>query len=493
VADRSTNGSGTVTDQRSADPRAAVHGAAGVTGNGRSTVPAAAAIASRAGELRRRGLAPDESHAAVRAVVDWFGATVAGSGMAPALALRSALMDGASGESRLVPDGAAAGCRTAALVNATASHTVEMDDIFRDGIYHPGSPTVGAALAIADRLASSGRAFLRAVAVGYEVGDRISAAVNPAHYRYWHTTGTIGTLGAAAAAADLLGLDDLQFAHALATATTMAAGLQQAFRSDAMSKPLHAGHAAEAGTLAALVAGQGFTGALDVLDGPAGFGSAMAHDPGWSGVADAVGREPLGITQATVKNHACCGHTFAAVDAALELRGRGVRATEVEAVEVDTYTTATTVAGNPDPSTAFEAKFSVAYCVAAALQMGTVRLRTFEEPVLSDQDLRRLTSRVTLRADPAMDVGFPGRREARVTVRLRSGETVAAERLTRKGDPDDPLSDAELRDKFDDLTTGIMGVAGSSRLSEALWSLDALPNVRDLPLGSYGGSLEARG
>lgn len=451
-------------------------------------VPATVAIAARAGQLRRRGLTPQEGHAAVRAVVDWFAATVAGSSMPPALALRAALMDGEGGKSRLVPDGARAGCRTAALVNATASHTVEMDDIFRDGIYHPGAPTVSAALAVADQISASGPVFLRAVAVGYEVGDRISAAVNPAHYRYWHTTGTIGTLGAAAAVADLLELADRQFAHALASAATMAAGLQQAFRSDAMSKPLHAGHAAEAGVLAALAASKGFTGALDVLDGPVGFGAAMADHPDWAAVADAIGSEPLGITQPTLKNHACCGHTFAAVDAALELRARGIHSGDVEGIAVDTYTTATTVAGIPEPSSAFEAKFSTAYCVAAALRTGSVRLRTFEEPALSDPETRRLTALVTLQADPAMEAGFPGRREARVTVRLRSGETVVAERHTRKGDPDDPLSDAELREKFDDLAVGPLGAEGARRLAEALWSLDGLPSVADLPLGTTMGT-----
>lgn len=446
------------------------------------TVPATVAIASRAGELRRRGLAPDETHAAARAVVDWFAATVAGSAMPPALALRAALADGQGGKSRLVPDGARADCRTAALINATASHTAEMDDIFREGIYHPGSPTVAAALAVAEQVSAAGPALLRAVAVGYEVGDRIAAAVNPAHYRFWHTTGTIGTIGAAAAVADLMDLDDLRFAHALATATTMAAGLQQAFRSDAMSKPLHAGHAAEAGTLAALAAGRGLTGALDVLDGSVGFGAAMADHPDWTAVADAIGSEPLGITQPTVKNHACCGHTFAAVDATLALRDRGIRGEDVEKIVVDTYTTATTVAGIPRPLSAFEAKFSTAYCVAAALRTGSVRLRTFEEPALSDPQTRELMALVTLQADAAMDAVFPGRREARVSIRLRSGETVVAERHTRKGDPDDPLSDAELTEKFDDLAAGALGAVGARRLAEALWSLDALADVADLPL-----------
>ncbi|MBO0826376.1 MAG: MmgE/PrpD family protein [Streptosporangiales bacterium] len=440
------------------------------------------ALAGLAVGLEPRLADPAVLDAATRAVVDWFGATVAGSVMAPAELLTAALVEDGTGDARLVPGGRAAPTRVAALVNATASHTAEMDDIYREGIYHPGSPTVAAALALAQHRGASGLDLLEAVAVGYEVGDRIAETVNPAHYRFWHTTGTVGTLGAAAAAARLLGLDVERFAHALATATTMAAGLQQAFRSDAMSKPLHAGHAAEAGLLAAMAAAKGFTGALDILEGEVGFGAAMAASPDWAKATAAPGGR-LAITRATVKNHSCCGHTFAAVDAALRLRADGLRAEDVDSIEVRTYTTATKVAGVADPRTAFEAKFSNAYCVAAAVALGSVRLRAFEPNALADKTIRDLVSRTTVVADDAMEELFPGRRCATVVVTDRSGETRVAERTTRKGDPDDPLTDGELAEKFADLVAPVIGEAATERLSAALWSLASNPAVRDLPLG----------
>jgi 2-methylcitrate dehydratase PrpD len=446
--------------------------------------PVARALAALAVGIRLRGLTEVETQAATRAVLDWTGATVIGSSLPPTqLLCRAFAAQVGTGRARLVPGGRTLPARTAALINATASHTVEMDDIYREGIYHPGSPTVGAALALGDELGSSGAAVLRAVAVGYEVGDRIAETVNPSHYRFWHTTGTVGTIGAAAAAADLLDLDEDAFAHAIATATTMSAGLQQAFRSDAMSKPLHAGHAAEAGLLAALAAREGYTGALDVLDGPAGFGAGMSDGPDWARAVLDPDR-PLGITVPTVKNHSCCGHTFAAVDAALELRAAGVQASRVDRIEVSTYATATKVAGNPNPHTDFEAKFSTAYCVAAALVLGSVRLKAFEPEALADPEIRRLVSRTTLIADEAMEAVFPGRREARVAVTDTSGATREYTRHTRKGDPDDPLTDSELDEKFLELATPVLGVEGASDLNNALWSLAGLASVRDLPFGS---------
>jgi 2-methylcitrate dehydratase PrpD len=259
----------------------------------------------------------------------------------------------------------------------------------------------------------------------------------------------------------------------------MAAGLQQAFRSDAMSKPLHAGHAAEQGLLAAMVAARGFTGATDVLDGAAGFGAAMSADPDWAAAVADLGR-PWCVTRATVKNHSCCGHTFAAVDAALALRAQGVRADDVAEIRVATYGTATKVAGNPDPRTAFEAKFSTAYCVAAALTLGGVRLGAFTDERLADPAIRRLVERTTLTVDPAFDATFPRQRAARVVVVDSGGGEHAYVRTTRKGDPDDPLTDAELREKFTDLVAPVLGGDRCTALGEALWGLAGLADVRML-------------
>lgn len=442
----------------------------------------AAAFAVNACEARAHALEESVAHAANRAVVDWFAAAIAGSAMPPAQLLAASLLRESVGASRLVPDGRLTGATVAALVNATAAHTAEIDDIYRDGAYHPGAPTIAAALALADRAGSSGIELFRAVATGYETGNRIATAVNPEHYRYWHTTGTIGTVGAAAAAAEILGLGVEQWTHAVATAVTLASGLQQAFRSDSMSKALHAGHAAQAGTTAALAAREGFTGAVDVLEGATGLGVAMAGSPNWEAAIDALEQSAPTILDTTVKAHACCGHAFAAIDAALEARATGMAAEEIDAIAVETYGAAVSVAGGTDPSTPFEAKFSIPYCVAAAFVTGSAQLATFEEPTLSRPDLRDLASRVEVRVDPALDARFPGMRAARLILQLRDGNTRIVERLTRKGDPDDPLSDEELSEKFQAVVGPLLGSARAERLETTLWRLAELDDVTKLAL-----------
>jgi 2-methylcitrate dehydratase PrpD len=421
---------------------------------------------------RRAPIAPEVLHHAKRAVIDWYAALLPGAVVPPATALERALADELDrGEARLAL-GRPATVRAAAIINGSAAHTVEVDDIFRDGIYHPGAPTIPAALALAQARRASGEAFLRAVIVGYEISTRIGAAMGRAHYKYWHNTGTIGCFGAAAAAAELLQLDTKRFAHALATVATFSAGLQQAFRMDSMSKPLHAGHAAEAGVTAALAAAEGVIGSLDVMEGEAGYGRAMGDGPDWEKALATLGRD-FHITRMTFKNHACCGHTFAAIDGALAVQSQlGVAARDIERVRVGTYRAGVEVAHYEDPHTPAEARFSMKYVVASALAHGSVRLAAFEPPRLEDPFTRDLMRRVDVALDPALDATFPGQRAARVSIVARDGRRAEHLQPTRKGDPDAPLTDPELEAKYLELTAPVIGEGAARALLARLWRLE---------------------
>jgi len=414
---------------------------------------------------RRQPVASQVLHQAKRVVIDWHAALFPGSVVPPATLLEHSLAEEIGrGASRLA-DGRLAGVRAAALINGAAAHTVEVDDIYRDGIYHPGAPTIAAALAVAQSRGATGEAFLRAVIVGYEISTRIAAAMGRAHYKYWHNTGTIGCFGAAGAAAELLGLDAKRFAHALATVATFSAGLQQAFRSDSMSKPMHAGRAAEAGVTAALAAAGGVTGALDIMEGDVGYGRAMGEGPGWERALATLG-EDFHICRMTFKNHACCGHAFAAIDGALALKERmGVAAEEIARVHVGGYRATLEVAGIAEPATAAAARFSTPYLVATALTHGSVRLAAFEPPRLADPGTRALMRRVELALDPAQ-------RAARVAIESRDGRRGEHLQPTRKGDPDMPLSDAELEAKYLELAAPVLGEKPARTLLARLWKLE---------------------
>ena len=434
-------------------------------------------LAHYAQAFRGQPVAAEPLHHARRALVDWYAAVVPGAVVAPASLLERARAEDLDRGGAALALGTRATARAAALINGTAAHTVEVDDIFKFGIYHPGAPTIAAALAAAQDDGANGAALLRAVIVGYEISTRIGAAMGRAHYRFWHNTGTIGTFGAAAACAEIYRLDATRFAHALATAATFAAGLQQAFRIDSMSKPLHAGHAAEAGLLAAQAAREGVTGSFDVIEGEAGFGRAMGDGPDWDAALGTLGRE-FHITRMTFKNHACCGHTFAAIDGALALQ-RTLKAAppEIARVRVGTYRPALEVAGIEHPTTPAEARFSLKYVVATALVHGSVRLAAFEPDRLADPATRALMERIELEVDPRLDAAFPGQRAAQVEFETRDGRTERHFQHARKGDPELPLSDRELDEKFLELAAPVLGEPRARALLARLWRVDELESV----------------
>ena len=397
--------------------------------------------------FRNQNLNPEVLHHARRAVIDWHAALHPGMVVPPVTLMQKAFA------------GEAPSPRLKALIEGTAAHTVEVDDIFRDGIYHPGAPTIAAARALTEEL--------RPVVVGYEISTRIGAAMGKAHYKHWHNTGTIGAFGAAAAAAEALELDRRQFAHALATVATFASGLQQAFRMDSMSKPLHAGNAAQAGVTAALMAREGVTGSLDVM---VGFAEAMGDNPDWEKGLATLGKD-FHITRMTFKNHACCGHTFAAIDGALEVKKRmNVKAEDIDEIEVATYKAGVEVAGYENPATPAEGRFSLKYVVATALTHGSVRLAAFEPDRLSNPLTRKVMQKIRTTVDPELEAAFPHKRQARVAIKAR-GKREEFLQPTRIGDPEQPLSDRMLEEKYYELVTPVLGEARARAELARLWQL----------------------
>ena len=447
-----------------------------------SDVPITLRLAERAVESRRSVLPAAATDAAASALLDWCAVAIGGSQETPTQKLRTALV-GSDGCCQLVGVPAMAEPATAALVNGTAAHALELDDIYAPGLYHPGAPTIAAALAVAEKQGVSGDHLLRGIVVGFEVGNRVAETLGPAHYTHWHTTGTAGSIAAAAAGAEVLALDSERFAHSLALASTMASGLQQTFRSDSMGKPLHSGHAAQVGVVAALSAAVGYDGSLDVLDGPIGLGAVMSDSPSWDAAGEPFGPDYL-VQRTTAKPYSCCGHAFAAIDASLQLADAGLRFADIVGVEVQSYATALAVAGNPAPTTTFEAKFSIPFVVTCALREGRLRTDAFTDGTLADPTVRESLKAVTLHESAEFTKAFPERRGARVVVRDTHGRRHEATVPDRRGDPSNPMTPAEMEQKFTSLVEPVLGSARAGQLQQQVRSLATLPDVRALGVGT---------
>jgi 2-methylcitrate dehydratase PrpD len=214
------------------------------------------------------------------------------------------------------------------------------------------------------------------------------------------------------------------------------------------------------------------TGSLDVMEGEAGYGRAMGDAPDWQKALSTLGRD-FHITRMTFKNHGCCGHTFAAIDGALALKKRmNIQAADVEGVEVATYKAALEVAGYETLRTPAEARFSLKYVVATALTHGNVRLAAFEAARMEDPATREVMKKVSVSLDPELDAAFPGQRAARVAIRAR-GRREELLQPTRKGDPDMPLTDDEVGEKFLELAAPVIGAAKAREQLAKLWRLES--------------------
>ncbi len=361
-------------------------------------------------------------------------------------------------------------CDTArqAFIIGCVSHMLEMDDLHRASVTHPGCVVVPPVLAVGERVKAGGHALLDAVLHGYEACCRVGMAVGPAHYRIFHNTATCGPFGSAMATAHLLGLDDAQTLHALGNAGTQAAGFWEFLKTSAMSKHLHAGRAAEAGVVAADLALDGFTGPPAILEGEAGLFAGMCPDPNPDALL-ADPDAPWQVHETSIKPWPSCRHTHPTIDAALALHG-ALAGAPVQSIEVETYRAAIDVCDRPDPQTEYNAKFSLQHCVAAALTDGVIRFPAFDAD--SRQRHTELRKKVTVKAGEPFVSAYPDAWGARVTVRTADGRKLEVERAACSGDPDQKLSESRLLEKADELfRLGGLSAAEATRMKDTILAL----------------------
>ena len=435
------------------------------------------------GDFLARAAPPDlaRSRAAV-ALLDTVGVTLAGAAEPAGRIVQDVVAAEGGDGCRVIGAAGRASAGGAALANGTAAHALDFDDMCFVSLAHPSAPLVAAALAAGEVAGSSGTALLDAYVVGFEIEARLGRAMNPRHYqRGWHCTSTLGTIGAAAAASRLLGLNADAAAHALAIGASEASGLKENFGT--MVKPLHAGLAARNGVLAAMLARRGMTASAAALDGPQGYLHAMdsEHASIDDEVADLGSRWEIVDTGVTVKLYPSCAGTHPTLDALLDLRRReGFTAASVERVDVVVDSITPTVLIYDRPASGLEAKFSMPFCAAAAVARGDVGIGTFDADAIGDPAIASMMSRVTMTVDPAFDGAAAPLTQARVSVRLKGGRTVAQSADGARGYPEHPASDAELDAKFMGCARRTISEAAAARALQMLRGIDRVGDVREL-------------
>ncbi len=426
-----------------------------------------------------------------KSILDGFGLALSGSVAASGKITQGYLTDqGLSGGATVIGTRMKVPERFAAFANGVGIHADDYDDTqlatHQDRVYglltHPTAPCLPAALAIAEVNGLSGKDLMLAYHVGVEVECKIAEAISPRHYQHgFHATATCGTFAAASAAARLLGLDLETTLRALGMAASQSGGLRENFGT--MTKPFHAGRAAEAGVVAGDFARAGWTATDRILESPRGF--FQAHGGGF--LLEAI-HEKLGSPWTfvdpgiSIKPHPSGSLTHPGMTKMLELLDEhDVRPEQIERIDVGTNHNMPNALIHHQPSTELQAKFSMEFCMAILVLERRGGLPEFTDDVVNRQDVQEMIARVNFDVHPEAEAAGYDKMTTIIDIQLRDGRTLSGRADFGKGSPANPMSYEEVADKFRGCAEFAHWDSGKTEeIIDAVRHMETLGSVRDL-------------
>ncbi|MFH1931082.1 MAG: MmgE/PrpD family protein [Pseudomonadota bacterium] len=370
----------------------------------------------------------------------------------------------------------------AALINGSMAHGLELDDGHILAHAHPGVTTIPAAVAIGEKIRSTGKDLLTAIVTGYEPVIRIGNAITPSalYDRGIHTAALVGSLGASTAVGKLLHLDEEKMLHALGNCCLTPIAPFQTFKEGATIKDLYGGWPAFVGTIAGSMAGEGFTGPIHFLEGPMGLCKNVSDDYDLVSITENMG-EPWSIMGVYFKRHASCSLSHTTMDATLALvESNRIVPDEITKVTVKIHRFASDL-NEKAPKTPTAAKTSIPFCVALCVIRRCVSLGEFSLHNIKDEKIGKLAQKVEVQLNPELDQIHLAREDLRpsiVEIHMKEGQVFTERKDTAKGWAVDPLSDKELEEKFLGLAQTSLSKEKALRILDMVWEMDNLQDIR---------------
>jgi 2-methylcitrate dehydratase PrpD len=439
-------------------------------------------------------------HLAKRSILDGLGLAVAGSRSQAADIARRVISGyhATDAEASVLGTTSRLPARFAAFLNGLSIHADDYDDtqlaVASDRVYglltHPTAPVLPAALAFSERDDASGRDLLLTYLLGVEVATKVAEAIDPRHYDSgFHSTATMGAIGAGAAAARALRLDAKKTAIALGIAASQAGGLRENFGT--MTKPFHAGRAAESGVFAGELAKEGFSAAGDILEAKRGFFQAAGGGYDVDAIKERLGNPwTFAAPGISIKPYPSGSLTHPGMGAFAELVARyDLRPDQVKHITVGTNRHMPNALIHHQPKTELEAKFSMEFCLAILLIERRARLAQFTDEVVNREDVKAMIERIDFGVDPEAEAAGYNTMTTIIRVELSDGRTLDTQAAFGKGSPQNPMSDEELTDKFLDCLSwaGIEASVGRA-VAERILNLDQERSIRPITAVLTGSS-----
>ena len=447
-------------------------------------------IAEYAGGVSYQSIPANVIQRAKDAVVDGLGVMLAGSNSESAKIVGRYLHElGVAGQSSVIGETMMLPAPFAALANGTSGHALDYDDTqipsAPERVYglltHPTTPVLSASLAVAEETGAGGRELLAAFIVGVEVACKVAEAINPRHYKGgFHSTSTIGVIGAAAAAARLLGLSTEETRHAIGIAASKSAGIRAAFGT--MTKPYHAGAAAENGVVAAKLARLGYKTDPDALDGQWGFFQVAGGGADPDMLRGKLGNPYTFVEPGvSIKPYPCGSLAHPSMDAMMELiLEHDIKPEAVEEVRLGTSSNVLNALRYREPQNELEAKFSIPYCLAILLLDRRAGIGEFTDQTVRRPDLREMMGRVKPYLHEGIESKGFQRIRSLVEVNLRDGRAFSKEAITSRGTPERPMTPEELAQKFHDCAEGVIPEPRRNEVLNLISQLEDLGELKQL-------------
>jgi 2-methylcitrate dehydratase PrpD len=450
--------------------------------------PFASQVAEWVSEVRYEDLPRDVVDATKLRILDVIGLSFAGaetsfgrSTIAAAAAMSPA------GPCRILGSRHAVGAPIAAFANAALSQALEYDDTHNESIVHMSSPAVAASLALAGTRPVSGRDLILAIAVANEISCRVgSVSSGQFHRRGFHPTGLFAPFGIACGAGKILRLGAEKLACAVGTAGSCAAGLLECWVDGTQTKFLHSGFAAQSGIAAALLADAGVTGPPKVFEGRFGLFASHLQQPdvpkNFDRIAEGLG-EHWESRLSSFKPFPTAHVLHPYISAILRVRQQGVTAADVARVdcpvaEFNVSIVCEPVAEKSAPATQAHCRVCLQYTMAEALYAGTLGRNAYDDAMRLNPDVLALARKVEYYVDPAFP--GPGRFKGAVRVTLGDGRVLTEIEEYNRGSAENPMSESELKAKFDDNVSGFLSPARRDRLAQEIGRTENLPDARTI-------------
>ena len=421
-----------------------------------------------------------------KVIVDWAGCGIGGANVDSTKMVKSVFLEN-KGDCTVFC-GEKASVESAAFINGSASHALEMDDASYDAGGHPAVVIVSAAMAVAEAVNASGRDFLLSIIWGYDMMTRVGRGIIPdnAFDRGWHPTAICGIFGATVAASWLMKLDAAKTANALGIAGGFASGNLECYADGSLTKRLNPANAAMGGVNAARLAAAGYTGPKWVFEGKHGFFRSYTDDAKPERMLEHLDYSDYPVEIAAFKPYACCRYNHAPIDSVLGLiSDNGLKPDDIDKIIIDTCSMAIRAVVEPRdikyvPPNVVGAQFSLPYTAACAALFGDVSVSQFTDEKIADKGILDFAKKVEMVHTGEMDQYLPLIFAADVTIKTNDGAEY--KRLTKftKGDPENPMTEKETRDKYMALCQMTISEDRAAEIYDTIMDVDKLDSIKQL-------------